>query len=446
MRLISDAFLINLSFLLAYYLRFKLLVSIGPERAGSPDQYVGVMIFVTILWLAVFNLAGFYRETKIRKLIDELAKVFVGITFASLLLFGLLFLYRGFWFSRLLILNAWWISFFLLSVSRGAFYFFRVFLYRKGIGIKRVLILGEDAIAKALHQKLLKDSSLGYRPVGFVGADPVEIKQSIALNKADELIIASSAVSEQKILDIVTECEVAGIEFKIVPGMLDLIVSRVDVDEVGGIPLITISEIGLTGIKAVIKRTFDVLISFVLLLLLLPLFLIVALLIKFDSKGPVFFTQKRVGKDGKIFNCLKFRSMVENAAEQLSDLQSRSEVEGHIFKIKADPRVTGVGTWIRKFSIDELPQLINVFIGEMSLVGPRPPLPNEVEKYSTWHRKRLRITPGITGLWQVSGRSLLPFEDMVRLDIYYIENWSLWMDIKILGRTIPVVLFTTGAY
>ncbi|NQU16559.1 MAG: sugar transferase [Candidatus Saganbacteria bacterium] len=446
MKLLIDALLINISFILAYYFRFEVLAFIGPEPVGPIGQYGGVLIFVTILWLAVFNLIGFYRNERGGGTIDELARIVWGVSVASLLLFGLLFLYRGFWFSRLLILNAWWMAIFLIGFSRIIASYSRIYLLKRGIGVGKVLILGENEIAKLLFNKFLKDKSLGYVPVGYVGPDPKSIKQSIITNQVDELIIASSNLSHQQILDIITECEVLNIKFKIVPGLLELIASRVDVDEVGGIPLITVSEIGLSGIKAAVKRIFDVLLSFFLLILLIPLFLLVAVLVKIDSKGAVFFKQLRVGKNGTKFNCYKFRSMVSGAQKLLSSLEEKSEVEGHIFKIKEDPRVTRIGKFIRKFSIDELPQLFNVLLGEMSLVGPRPPLPHEVEKYSSWHLKRLRITPGITGLWQVSGRSLLPFEDMVRLDIYYIENWSLWLDIKLLFKTIPAVLFGSGAY
>lgn len=446
MKILFDAILINLSFVLAYYFRFNILSFVGDESVKSIDQYGGVLIIVTILWLAVFNLVGFYKETHSYPLIDRLAKVIWGISLASILLFALLFVYRGFWFSRLLIFNSWWIAIVLIGFSRTITTLFRNLLYKRGIGLKRVLILGEDDISNALYNKILKERSLGYFPVGFIDADPLNIKQAIVDKKVDELIIASLNLSHKIILDIITECEVLNIKFKIVPGMLELIASRVDVDEIGGIPLITIAEIGLSGIKALIKRSFDIIVSLVLLILLLPLFFVVAIFIKIDSVGGVLFSQKRVGKNGKLFDCLKFRSMVNDAPKLKEQLMEKSEATGHIFKIKKDPRITRVGNYIRRFSIDELPQLFNVLRGDMSLVGPRPPLPPEVEKYTSWHRKRLRITPGITGPWQVSGRSLLPFEDMVRLDIYYIENWSLWLDLKILARTIPAVLFSTGAY
>ncbi|MFC1496507.1 sugar transferase [Candidatus Margulisiibacteriota bacterium] len=445
-KLVIDIFIINLSFVMAYYLRFNLLTFLPTDLVPGFDLYLSGIIFITILWLAVFNLVGFYKEKRGLQLIDELAKIFAGVTLASILLFSLLFLYRSFWFSRLLIVNAWWISFVLIGFSRIALSAFQQYLYSCGIKIKRVLILGHDEMAQFIFSKLEKNKALGYVPVGYVDPDTVEIKQKIELEEIDELIITTSNLSHQRILDIITECEVLNIGFKIVPGILELMASRVDVDEVAGIPLVTISEIGLSGIKALVKRSFDIIFSSVLLIILTPLFLIVALLIKLDSVGPVLYCQDRVGKDGRRFNCYKFRSMVVGADKLKESMLEQSDVDGHIFKIKADPRMTKFGNLIRKFSIDELPQLYNVLVGEMSLVGPRPPLPKEVKKYSTWHKKRLRVTPGITGLWQVSGRSHLPFEDMIRLDIYYIENWSLWLDIKILFKTIPVVLIGSGAY
>lgn len=273
-----------------------------------------------------------------------------------------------------------------------------------------------------------------------------QVKDLVKTGEIDELIISSYKIPANKVLDIITECERTGVEFKLVPGMLELIASRVDVDEIGGVPLLSINKIQLTGLNAFLKRTMDIILSAIGIILLIPLYTVFALLVKLTSKGPVLFIQKRVGLDGKSFPMFKFRSMVEGADAMIAELESQSETEGHIFKIKDDPRMTKLGKFMRHWSIDELPQLFNVFFGHMSLVGPRPPLPREVVKYSDWHRKRLRVRPGITGLWQVSGRSLLPFEEMVRLDIYYIENWSLWQDFKVLLRTIPVVLFGSGAF
>ncbi|MFA6549689.1 MAG: sugar transferase, partial [Candidatus Margulisiibacteriota bacterium] len=264
--------------------------------------------------------------------------------------------------------------------------------------------------------------------------------------KIEKMIIASTRFSADKILDIITECERYGVEFKLVPGILELIASRVDADELGGIPLLTVSEIKLQGFNAVLKRGTDILFSAMGIILLSPVLAFFALLVKLTSQGPVLFVQPRIGIDGKKFPMYKFRSMVEDAEKIFPKLAPLSEVDGLLFKMKDDPRMTPLGKFMRRFSIDELPQLFNVLFGHMSLVGPRPPLPREVEKYSSWHMKRLRVRPGITGMWQVSGRSLLPFEEMVRLDIYYIENWSLWLDLKLLITTVPVVCTGSGAY
>ncbi|KAF0135306.1 MAG: UDP-phosphate glucose phosphotransferase [Candidatus Saganbacteria bacterium] len=458
-KIILDAPLILISFVAAYLLRFNYLANIFPAISRGFNDYSGTLVFIVVLWLAIFKLFGVYEK---KDLFDEIAILLFSTLFASFALFGFLFLYRGFWFSRLVIINAWFLSFVLLSVERIIYAWVKNRINSLGFKTKRVLILGAEEMGQTLAQRLLADKALGALPIGFIDNDPKntgktianlpivgttsQIKNIIVSEKIDQVIFATNIISYREILDIITECEVLKVSFKIVPGILEIIASRVDIEEVGGIPLITISEIGLKGFKALIKRTMDFILSLKLLILLSPLFLIVIILIKMDSKGAIFFAQERVGKDGKTFKMFKFRSMVIDAEDLLPKLAQLSETEGHIFKIKKDPRITRIGKWLRRLSIDEWPQLFNVLIGDMSLVGPRPPLPREVIKYSPWQKKRLRIAPGITGLWQVSGRSLLPFEDMVRLDIYYIENWSLWLDIKILFKTIPTVIFAFGAY
>ncbi len=460
--IILDAFLIFISFILAYYFRFRALAFIAADTVPVLGQYLNILVFVVLVWLVLFNLIGLYAKKKFVSLIDELALLFLGVSLSTLVLLGLLFLYREFWFSRLVIANAWWIALLLLGSLRVALSGFQRFLRLRGWGVKKALILGAGEMGRVLAERISQDKALGYKVIGFLDDDPVKsgktyhdipvlgevsrIKEIIERGKIEEIIIASSRFPAEKVLDIITECEKYGIEFKIVPGILELIASRVDMDELGGVPLLTVSEIQLKGFKALVKRTADVLLSAFGILILSPVFLVFAILVKLTSEGPVLFYQQRVGLDGRTFQMIKFRSMIKDAERLFPKLEPLSEVEGNLFKMKEDPRITPLGKFMRQFSIDELPQLINVLLGQMSMVGPRPPLPGEVEKYSAWHKKRLRVRPGITGPWQVAGRSLLPFEEMVRLDIFYIENWSLWLDFKILLRTIPVVLFGSGAY
>jgi len=462
LKIILDVVLINLSFILAYFFRFRILLFITPGSMPIFEQYLNVLIFLTLIWLAIFKTVGLYEQKKFTTLIDEVATLFMGVTLATLILLGLLFLYREFWFSRLVIVNAWWINLLLLGSVRVASFELQRISRVKGWGTKNTLILGAGEMGQVLALKIAQDKSLGYKAVGFLDDDPLKLgktyhgipvlgeisrtREMVKKQKIAEVIIASSKIPARRILDIITECERFGIEFKIVPGILELIASRLDVDELGGVPLLTVSEIQLQGFNAAVKRGADMIFSLIGILLLSPLLILFSILVKLTSTGPVFFIQERVGLDEKIFPMFKFRSMIKNADKLFPQLAPLSEVDGYLFKMKDDPRITPLGRFMRRWSIDELPQLFNVFLGYMSLVGPRPPLPREVKKYSNWHRKRLRVRPGITGPWQVSGRSLLPFEDMVRLDIYYIENWSLWLDLKIILRTIPVVLFGRGAY
>jgi exopolysaccharide biosynthesis polyprenyl glycosylphosphotransferase len=230
---------------------------------------------------------------------------------------------------------------------------------------------------------------------------------------------------------------------KFVTGIGEFLPERLEVQRIGGR-----SYIGFTPVAEVswLKRVTDIVLVGMGLIVLAPILALIALAVKLDSRGPVFYGQLRLGKDGRQFKMLKFRSMNVDADKRLSELKQQNEATGPLFKMRRDPRVTRVGRFIRRWSLDELPQLINVFRGEMSLVGPRPPMPSEVAEYEDWQLGRLRAVPGVTGLWQVSGRSEVPFHDMVRLDLHYIRNWSLALDVEILLRTIPAVLTSRGAY
>lgn len=459
--MLIDALLVIASFFVAYYLRFNVFIDVMPGHVPTLWQYFRMVVFVAIIWVAILKMSGLY-DKKHFSLLDEAALIIWSLFLGGFIFVGLLYIYQEFWFSRQVLGFAAIISAVMIVLFRFVYTEIESRLHRRGIGIKRIIIIGAGEIGQALAHKVSANQDLGYQVAGFLDDDaehagktyygfPVlggteKVSAIINQERIDEIIIADAKLPSAKILDIITGAESKPIEFKIVPGILEIMASRVDTDEIGGIPLVSISMVQWHGFKAIIKRAFDLVVAGAVITILSPVLLITAMLIKFDSRGPIVFSQPRVGRNGQLFNAYKFRSMVPDAENKLREIEHLSDTEGHIFKMKNDPRVTRIGRFIRRFSIDELPQLFNVIKGEMSLVGPRPPLPREVNKYNSWEKKRLRIAPGLTGLWQVSGRSQLPFSDMVRLDIYYIENWSLWLDFKIIFKTIPVVFFGSGAY
>jgi exopolysaccharide biosynthesis polyprenyl glycosylphosphotransferase len=233
---------------------------------------------------------------------------------------------------------------------------------------------------------------------------------------------------------------------QVVPDLLQMSLNRVEFNNMSGIPVLGMREVRISSAGRIVKRAMDLSVALLLSIPALIVGTLIAAAIKLDSEGPIFYMGMRVGKDGKQFKMYKFRSMVADADEQKLALAAQNEADGPIFKIKDDPRLTRVGRVLRRTSLDELPQLYNVLLGQMSMVGPRPPLPEEVEEYKPWHKQRLTVIGGMTGLWQVSGRSDLTFDELCLLDIYYIENWSLPLDIRILLQTVPYVLFGRGAY
>ena len=262
----------------------------------------------------------------------------------------------------------------------------------------------------------------------------------------DEVIIALPSTMHQQSIKSVRLCERLGASFKLVPDLYELSLSRIDMEAVEGIPLISIKQISLNTIQRIITRFVDISVSLLILMLGSPVWLCIALAIRLSSPGEIIYKQTRIGLDGCPFKVYKFRSMYKNADQLMASLWVKNEAQGPLFKMRDDPRITPVGKFLRRTSLDEFPQIINVLRGEMSLVGPRPPLPSEVAQYEDWQKGRLAIKPGMTGLWQVRGRSNLNFDEGVLMDLYYIENWSLRLYFLILFRTIPAVLTNRGAY
>lgn len=328
--------------------------------------------------------------------------------------------------------------------------------------VERTLVVGTNEEAAHLITRLRRDGGTGIDPVGYaaecddmvrptfrdlVCLGPIsEIRRIVLEHGIDTVLVASTSLPYNDMVQLFDQLRGLPIQLHVSSGLYRILTSRVLVREVAGVPLITVKAVPLSRTKLFEKRAFDITVGILAAMVLSPIWIPVTILIKITSRGPLLYRQTRVGREGQPFEMLKFRSMVSEADNKVQELADLNDADGLLFKVKNDPRLTAVGRFIRKFSIDELPQIINVMRGEMSLVGPRPPLPREVKDYAPWHHRRLEVTPGMTGLWQVSGRSDLSFDEAVRLDVFYIENWSPKFDMSIILRTIPVVLTGRGAY
>lgn len=461
---LNDAIFINVAFGLAYYLRYNLQIGgvVDPANNVPYRAFLPFVALLTGMLLLVYRAEGVYRLRRSGSWFDEVYTIFTGTATGIILMIFLVFIYRPTFYSRIIFLYAGAIIVLFLALSRLAKAGVIRYLRRFGIGVVRLLIVGAGEVGRAVMRALVAHPELGYEVVGFVDDDPEKGATNIgrfqALGSVENLpnLIDEQEVTEviitlpwqyhRKIMAIMAQCERRNVRARIVPDLFQMTINRMDIVEIAGIPFIGVKDVSISGINRIVKRVIDFTIAAALLTLSAPLMGLIALAIKLETPGPAIFKQERVGKAGTRFLVYKFRSMVENAEAQKSELQHLNEAEGPMFKIRADPRLTLLGRLLRRFSLDELPQLYNVLRGEMSLIGPRPVVPDEVESYQEWHKRRLDVAPGMTGLWQVSGRSDLTFDEMALLDIYYIENWSLALDAKIMLRTIPRVLLGDGAY
>lgn len=389
---------------------------------------------------------------------QETARTLITTTAWLGLIVGYFFVRREFPFSRLVIVYSWILAIILILVGRSIIRLVENLLYQINIGRKRVLFIGNNSITAKLGEKMLHKNK--YQIIGLIDDSLKknsfiktlgkidELAKIVKKYQADQIIQTSSDLPNIQSTDILNFCRENHLEYSFVPDMLAVQQTNVQVATFAGIPIIQLKPTPLDGWGRVLKRVFDLFGSLIGIIILSPVFLITAIAIKLNSRGTILFKYlddggrvKRVGEHGRLFNFYKFRTMKPNTHNlRYSELAAKNLRQGSpLVKIKNDPRVTGVGKFLRKTDIDELPQLINVLKGEMSLVGPRPHLPEEVEKYKNHHKFVLSIKPGITGLAQISGRSDLDFEEEVRLDTYYIEHWSLWLDLKILVKTFFVV-------
>jgi exopolysaccharide biosynthesis polyprenyl glycosylphosphotransferase len=352
-------------------------------------------------------------------------------------------------FSRLMLIYTWILAIILLTLVRILLYLVRRILLKKGIGVRRVLILGRNKAADLLAEFFKKNKGYGYRLVKVLDVNHEPNLKELALiinrNRVSDIIQVKEFASQEKNVNLIKMAHERQIVFREVPNLYELRKGIYETGTLGDVPILEFRSTPLEGWGRIAKRFIDVVVSAILLIILSPFFLVIAIIIRLDSPGPIFFRQERVGRR-KNFGIFKFRSMYKDAEERKKELWRRNERKGGpLFKIKNDPRITRVGEIIRLTRIDELPQLINVLKGEMSLVGPRPHLPSEVRNYKKHQRKVLIIKPGITGMAQISGASELAFEDEVGLDAFYVDHWSLFLDLIIIIKTLGVVARREGA-
>lgn len=461
-----DSIAIEFSFLFSYWLRFRTDVlsylPLGEETPPFDAYFYGSLVIVPV-WLLIFKTRGMYGDRRNVSLADEFFSILRLVTLGMLVVMSAAFFYRAFSYSRVVFGLLWLTS--VIAIFIGRFFLYQVekLLYRHGRELRNVVIIGDNETAELIYQKLYNHPLLGYRLVGYF-ADRAENKTRQALNGSPglhqlpylgtpkdfpdrihsggiELVLIALTYNEYpKLSELVCECEGVNVEFMLVPDILEVMTGGVRVKEIEGIPFLKIKSLPMTTWGRIAKRTFDLLFSSALLIVFSPIFFLIAIAMKLESKGPVFLRQERIGIDGKSFEMWKIRSMKVGAETET----------GPVWAKENDPRTTRVGTFLRKTSFDELPQLINVLKGEMSLVGPRPERPYFVNQFRSSVPKYLDrhlVKTGMTGWAQVNGlRGNTSLRERIRYDIYYIENWSLRFDIKILLKTIRALLFTRHAH
>lgn len=485
--IVLDCGIAALSFALAFKLREDLPILSATAWSWSQEfmPYGGIVFFAIPIRLGMLFYQRVYRLEGAFSYIEQFLRIFKAVTIGSLFIITFTFFFRGgfafrdFSYSRVVFLFDYGLAIVLYSVLHLGFRYFQTIARRKKLNLIPTLIVGSGAEAEQTINELAARPDLGYRVVGIVKNDlssekseelnfvaddiPIvgvfsELPRLVQQIHIQEVIITDSTIPSELLFDAMMKLgRRQRVEFRIAPSLFNVLPQKTSVEQIGVLPMVRLFREPLSDAEIFLKRTFDIVISLISLIALSPVGLVIALLIKLDSRGSIFFKQERVGMDGRIFLCYKFRTMRSDADENLHREAYRKNIDGHeeanagcedkpIFgKVKNDPRITKVGAYLRRSSLDELPQLINVLKGDMSIVGPRPPIPYEVEYYDLSHRKRLDIKPGITGLWQVSGRNRLTFDEMVKTDLYYIENWSLWLDLKIILLTLPAVFRGDGA-
>ena len=462
--LVSDMLAIGLAFRVAYFIRFEAQIPLFKlEIEPSVLNYSNLVLLLIPVWLMLYAWMGLYNRRNILAGTKEYSLVFYGASIGMLVVIVAGFLGTDLVIARGWLLVSWFLSVSFTSLGRFALRRMLRLLRKRGILVSPAVIIGANEEGRLLAEQLLDPTTSGMQLVGFVDVGEYEnlskinglpiigtlshLEALIQAHGLKEIIIASSAVSRDDLVRIFNQYGVAdGTHIRLSSGLYEIITTGLDVREIASVPFVNINKVRLAGIDQWLKMLLDYGLTIPGMLVTAVFFGLIALAVRLDSPGPVIYRRKVMGLNGKTFDAFKFRTMYVNGDEILSrypDLKGELE---RTHKLKNDPRITRVGKILRKLSLDELPQLLNVLRNEMSLVGPRMISPAELKNYSQWGMNLLTIRPGITGLWQVSGRSDVSYEQRVRLDMYYIRNWTVWLDIQILFRTIPAVLKSRGAY
>jgi len=463
-QILIDSLAIVSSFFIAYIIRQSDLfrtISLAEGPLFESGVYLWMLVIAVPLWLLLMKEYKAYEPQHTVSSFDVVWIIFKTVIVGMLTLGTMIYFLRYIHISRLFVLLFGFVNFIVLGGVRLTYKHILKILRRKGFNSRTILVVGTGRRARDFSKIILSHSEWGLRILGYVDDDPTEqdreilgstiigrirdIPQLIRTNVIDEVIIAIPRKWLDSLDEVVRICEEEGVETTILADLYDTIIADTHLSFLHDIPLLSFSTIPDQEWKLIIKTAIDFLAASLLLILLGPLFIVISLAIKLTSPGPVFFKQIRYGLRSREFKMYKFRSMFVDAEKRMDEIRHLNEMSGPTFKILRDPRVTSIGKFLRKTSLDELPQLINVLKGEMSLVGPRPPIPSEVNEYERWQRRRLSMKPGLTCLWQVKGRNKVGFERWMELDLQYIDNWSLGLDLKIILRTVPVVLFGYGA-
>ena len=446
----------------AYTLRFtEYMRSIRPILFNIPwNKYWPIVLLVAGAWVIIFAFSGLYKTHPPRKMARDLPRIILACStgFAAITIYVFFTLQK--FDSRFLVLVGWILAMIFVIFGRLVMLGLKRLLYRFSIGLHRTVVIGAQQVAEAVGQAIADHPHLGYKLIATFPHFDLSTAEQILKAHPDEIIFTDPKANEEEALKAIDFANENNIAFKYSADLFATISTNITIDTLAGVPIIELRRTRLTGWGRIFKRTMDIAGSFILLIICSPIYLIISLIIAIESGRPIFYKNERVGSNGKKFFTFKFRSMFQKdctgpqfgaqgeaaLAKEEQLIAEKSVKEGPVYKIKNDPRVTPFGRFIRRWSIDELPQFWNVFIGQMSLVGPRPHQPREVNKYEKHHRIVLAIKPGITGLAQISGRSDLSFDDEVRLDAFYIENWSLLIDLIILIKTPFVVFRRKGAW